>query len=63
MSCVVHGEGAHHLTSSCLPRRQMILHIGEDPKLRPMRLFLVMRNIPIGTRIRARPIKVLGRMP
>ena len=62
-SCIVHGEGAHHLTPSCLPRRQMMLHIGEDPELRPVRLSLVTRNIAIGVRIRAHPIKALGTMP
>ena len=37
--------------------------IGENPELRPVRLSLVMRNIAIGTRIRAHPIKALGTMP
>ena len=62
-SCVVHGEGAHHLTPSCLPRRQMMLHIGEDPKLRSVKLSLVTRNIDIGAGIRAHLIKALGTMP
>ena len=44
-------------TPSCLPRRQMMLHIDEDPKLRPVRLSLVTSNITIGAGIRARPIK------
>ena len=58
----MHGEGAHHLIPSCLLRRQMMLHIGEDPELRPMRLSLVTRNITIGARIGARPIKALETM-
>ena len=62
-SYVAHDEGAHHLIPSCLPRRQMMLHIGEDPDLHLMRLSLVTRNIAIGARIGARPIKALETMP
>ena len=42
---------------------QMMLHIGKDPELYPMRLSLVTRNIAIDARIRAQPIKALGTMP
>ena len=52
-----------HALLSCLPRRQMMLHIGEDPELRPVRLSLVTRNITIGVRIRVCPIKALETMP
>ena len=34
-----------------------MLHIGEDPELRPVRLSLVTRDIATGAGIRARPIK------
>ena len=34
-----------------------MLHIDEDPELRPVRLSLVMRIIAIGAGIRAHPVK------
>ena len=53
----------HHLTPSCHPRIQMMLRIGEDPKLHLVRLSLATRNIAISVRIRAQPIKALRTMP
>ena len=53
----------HSSPNSEPPRRQMMLHIGEDPELRPVKLSLATRNIAISVRIRAQPIKTLGTMP
>ena len=53
----------HSSPNSEPPRRKMMLHIGEDPELRPVKLSLATRNIAISVRIRAQPIKALGTMP
>ena len=53
----------HSSPNSEPPRRKMMLHIGEDPELRPVKLTLATRNIAISVRIRAQPIRALETMP
>ena len=62
VSTVAHGEGAHHLIPSLLPKRQMIPRTSKDPEHRLVKLSLATRNIAMSVRIRAQPIRALETM-